>query len=106
MMVCAILEAKERLEMLSLLLCEFSKISSDFVESDFDRNGGCIILEAEKVLEMFFGCSVFVWSLEFLESFCSIDRDKCCDDSLAEIVFLVYPLFGACLNVDVADLTV
>lgn len=48
MMVCAILEAKERLEMLSLLLCQFFKISSDF-----DRNRGCIILEAEKLLEMF-----------------------------------------------------
>lgn len=107
MMVRAILEAKERLEVLSLLIiCEFSKISSDFIESDFDKNGGCIILEAEKVLEMFFGCSVFVWSLEFIESLSSIDRDKCCDDILAEIAFLVYPLFGACLNVEVADLTV
>lgn len=106
-MVRAVLEAKERLEVLSLLtICEFSKISLDVVESDFDKNGGCIILEAEKLLEMFFGCFVFVWSLEFLESLSSIDGDKCCDDSLAEIAFLVYPLFGACLNVEVADLTV
>lgn len=36
MMAGAVLEAKEKLEMLSLLPCKFSKFSSDFVESDFD----------------------------------------------------------------------
>lgn len=107
MMVCVILEVKERLEVLLLfIICEFFKILLDVVELDFDKNGGCIILEVEKLFEMFFGCFVFVWLLEFLELLFSIDGDKCCDDSFVEIVFFVYFLFGVCLNVEMVDLIV